>query len=764
MQSRVLIRSIIVLIFVAVIGTPLFYLGQGVYPYTLPKMAFFEAVVEAIGFLWLALIIIDRRYRWRSTPLTAALAAFLGILALTAALGVDPWRSFWSTQERALGVVTFLHAGILILVLAALSREVPWRRLWYASLGTALVVDILAFLQLHVPDLLLQEAVGARPGATFGNPTFLAGYLIFNVFVGIYLLISELKEPETDGGARQVRFRTAAVAFLVVSLATNAATVMLAETRGDILGLGVGLVALIAFFAVRPPAVRVPLLRRRTLYASALMVLALFAAVFWTTKSSGVWAGIPGLARFQNLTLSSADLGPRLIALKAAWRGFLDRPVLGWGWDNFNVVFNKYYDPKALEANYQETRFDKPHNFVLEDLVVGGLPLALARVALLGALIVVAFRLRRDRHWGPVVTATTAAYIVRNLFVFDTIGPLLMFALIVGHTDGVYREERTPQSAAAPHARPAHAVPPGRGQGIVVWGAIVAAAIVIYSLNITTLEASYRQFWGFKYFIKSQPSLGVKSFKSAIGLWTPYRWNLERDYATALAEAYFYNHGIVSKDDVREAVHMMETVAAEHPADAYNHYVLVDLYNQVSDIDPGYYLAAAEREAAIALQLSPNRQEVYFSLAKTKSLRGDYTSALSLLDKALTLDPNVPDAHFYYGLIAYADNQPERGYTEIKAALALGRAWKNANEPRVVANFFADSGHLDEAIDLYKKALEFQPSDLEAKAKLGIAYFFRGDPNLARKYLSEVLQRADLTKSPSYPDVKAIAGELGIPL
>ena len=142
------------------------------------------------------------------------------------------------------------------------------------------------------------------------------------------------------------------------------------------------------------------------------------------------------------------------------------------------------------------------------------------------------------------------------------------------------------------------------------------------------------------------------------------------------------------------AIQKMEGVAAAHPYDAYNHYLLVDIYNLAYDIDPQRYLAAAETQAKIALTLSPNRQEILFSLAKTKSLENDNAAAFALAKQAFDLDPKVADSHFYYGMLAFATGKPEIGYQEVKAALALRRGWHNFYEARVACDYFADANHL----------------------------------------------------------------------
>ena len=59
MRACSLLYLVQVLLFVVVIGTPLFYLTQSVYPYTFSKTLFFQAAVEILFALWLALAVLE---------------------------------------------------------------------------------------------------------------------------------------------------------------------------------------------------------------------------------------------------------------------------------------------------------------------------------------------------------------------------------------------------------------------------------------------------------------------------------------------------------------------------------------------------------------------------------------------------------------------------------------------------------------------------------------------------------------------------------
>jgi tetratricopeptide (TPR) repeat protein len=737
-----LVATVKFLIYFTVVATPFFYLAQGVYPYGLAKSLFFQAAVELLFFLWLALAILDKGYRPPKSPLLIALGVFLAVLTVTAAVGADPWRSFWSTQERAVGVVMFYHLAAFAVVVAGMRRTLRVIPLLAMSLVTAAGVSVIAFLQLRIPNLLLIEVIGSRPGATFGNPTFLAGYLALHIMLGIYLL-AHFREGRSKAG----------MWFTLASLAVIAYALVLTETRGDFVGLAAGIVALCALWWRRPPALP-SFFGHRAFYGWVCAALIAGGALFWVTRTSPLWESVPAASRFRSVSLDDPGLQPRFIALRAAWEGFKERLLTGWGWDNYNVAFNKFYDPRALEANYQETRFDKPHNFALEYLAVGGIPLAAAYVGVFAMFFAAAWRVR-DRLLGSVVIAAGVAYITRNLFVFETIGPLMMWFLMIGFM--IASEGRGEAGAPSPQVSRA------RIRALVAAAAVVAL-VPAYLLNILSMEASYYQYWGFQHFIRGRITHAIESFRRATSMWSPYTWNLKRDYAAAVAEAYFYNREKVPPEEALRAIRGMEEVVAAHPRDAYHHYALVDMYNQISDIAPETLLPKAEAAAAAALALSPNRQEVYFSLAKTKSLQGKNDEALAILEKTIELNPNIPDAHFYYGLIAFTLGDQEKGYAEVKRAIELGRKWKKYHEPRVVANLFADSGHLDEAIPLYETAIAMEPGDLEARAKLGIAHFLAGDKEKAKRYLTEVSRQFDFRNSPSYDSVKPILDELGIKL
>ena len=72
-----------------------------------------------------------------------------------------------------------------------------------------------------------------------------------------------------------------------------------------------------------------------------------------------------------------------------AIKGFKEKPILGWGQEGFNYVFNKYYDPALYPY---EPWYDRAHNAFLDWLMAGGLPAFLLYLALFVTAIVALWR------------------------------------------------------------------------------------------------------------------------------------------------------------------------------------------------------------------------------------------------------------------------------------------------------------------------------------------------------------------------------------
>ncbi len=736
------IKAAIFLIFAVVIGTPLFYLRTS-WPYVIPRTVYFQALVELLFFVWLGIMILEPKYRPRLTPLSTGLLFLGGALVLASFTGVDFWRSIWSSQERAAGVFLTWHGIVLALILSSLREHIPWRKLFMVSVLVASVVSVLALLQLKIPDLLLAENPEGRPGGTFGNPAIMSAYLLFNVFLAAWLCL--------EGKVYKFISRGESILLMLVLLVLFAG-IFISQTRAALLGLFIGFTLLLLYFAIWP----ISFLRRRWLFG-ILGSMLVFGLIFGFTRNQLLWRNVPLLNRFQSSSAAAQNFSARILAARAAVQGFWERPLTGWGPENFNVVFNQFYDPGILRGvNYPETRLDKPHNFFLEYLVTGGILVAGSFLVLIGLLFQSLWRLRSKPGFevaAGFLGAAYAAYMVQNLFFFDTLGALLMFFVLLGYVLG---------QVPLPYADKQKSLSSPVFRRTVYGSAWAAGLMAAYLVNAPVLRAAYYQNLGSVILI-AHPQEGFAAWERAVRIREPYQWAVKRDFALTVAELYYQGSEGISPELARSAAELMEGVAGEHSADAFNWNILVDIYNQISVVDRNYLLRA-QTASERAFALSPRRQEFYFSRAQTKTRLGEYESALALLKQAVDLNPAAADPHFYYGTVAFLLQDPELGYREVAAALGLGRPWRNVAEMRIIANYFAQSGRVLEAIPLYQNALGVDPGDPLTRIGLGKAYYLNGDLSLARETLRPVLigiDKRDALYSDLLPVLRAL--ELSYP-
>src|SRR3990167_1410728 len=202
------------------------------FPFITGKNFAFRILVEVIAGAWLALVLINPAYRPKRSALLGAFALFVVVVALADALGVYPFKSFWSNYERMDGWITLVHLFLYFVVASsALNTEKLLRAFWHVSLAVSAVVGVYGLLQLAgVASLNPGFSSLSRIDATFGNPIYLAAYMLFNI--GIAAMLWARAWQETTRGER---FWLSTFYGGVIAL--DALILFMTGTRGAMLGL-----------------------------------------------------------------------------------------------------------------------------------------------------------------------------------------------------------------------------------------------------------------------------------------------------------------------------------------------------------------------------------------------------------------------------------------------------------------------------------------------------------------------------------------------
>ncbi|HEC94289.1 MAG TPA: hypothetical protein ENI56_02895 [Candidatus Kaiserbacteria bacterium] len=421
------------------------------FPFITGKGFFFRIVVEIAFGAWLILAAIDKKYRPKWTWISVLLVAFVVWMLIADLFAVNPQKAFWSNFERMEGWITLIHLlAFFIVSSTVLTIEKKWRAWWYTSLIAAMFVGIYGIMQLTGHAQITQG--GVRLDASLGNAAYLAVYMLFNAFIAGWLAFTTKHK-----WLRYVLFASAIFfAFILFSTAT----------RGTILGLagGIFLASVLAAFTMGK--------RVRGIATGAVILVLLIAGGFWAMKDTGVIRHDPVLSRIASISLSQGDV--RFSIWHIAFEGAVARPIVGWGQEGFNYIFNTYYNPSLYK---QEQWFDRAHNEFLDWLTQGGVPAFLLYLLLFGSVVVTLWRAPFSRAEQIAITALLAGYAFHDLFVFDNIISYILFFAVAAMVDG-YAGRRIAFLEKIPEL-------PERFLTMIAWPvAVVSVAIIIVIVDV----------------------------------------------------------------------------------------------------------------------------------------------------------------------------------------------------------------------------------------------------------------------------------------
>ncbi len=708
----------------SILLTPLIFYQQLMHPLITVKALFFIFIIQIISAVYCALCIAYPEYRPRFTPLTGAVLLFLAALGLSAITGINPARSFWSIPERLTGIFFLIHGAALFFILTGMRAYISWTVYFLFSVIISFFAGLFPLIQLIMPSIFFDAAADHLKG-TLGNPIFLAAYLLFHVVIAAWLARIYYMR-----GSRRIAAVSALIAIFDLCM------VLLTQTRGAFVALLAVLAIMSAYVFIR----RLFSVRMRYgMLGIWIMCVSLGIGIF-LTRQAPIWDSIPVISRF---TAAKLGVAPRLIAWTMGFRAFLDRPLFGWGWENFYYAFNAHYNPVFLRQGIGETFFDKPHNIIIEFLATTGIVGFAAYVFLIG----VALWTTRRNLWMLVVLGL---YVIQNMFAFDTVTSYIMFFIVLAYLDS----ERL-----APALFPHHTAP--RSWHPAVLAAFLAGAFMVsYGTVYRVARASHLEWISINYLTQKYIPEGLDYFNQALAAQTPYAAYIKKDIVSFIGELYKQNISLINmKELVQRSARELEMAVAADPNN-YGFYIgFVDFIAQVGDVDPSLIprgMALVTR----AEELSPRRQTTKYALSKLLFMKGDAQGALNALQAAVDLDPEIGEAHFYYALLLLELHRIPEAAREIDRALELGRSPRTANEARLIAGYFGDADDYARAELYFQQALLFEPDDMETKMKLGLVYYFDKQYDAARRMITEVMKTENLKQSPQYEALQPILKDL----
>ncbi len=687
--------------------TPLIVANPFFFPFITGKAFYFRILVEVAVAAWIVLAFLDKAYRPRFSWIGVTVVALVVWMFVADALAPNAAKAFWSNFERMEGWVLLVHLlGFFFVASAVLRVEKAWRAWFLTSLGVSVVMCIHAILQINGLAAIHQGST--RVDASMGNSTYFAVYLLFNVFIALWLALTE---------------KHAWLKYSLIALAVlEAGLIFFAGARGTILGFVLALVlaALLTAFTAGKHA-------RRGAVGALILILVL-AGSFYSVRDTDFVQNNHVLQRISAISLHDGQT--RFTIWSMALKGSLERPIVGWGQEGFNYVFDKHYNPSLYN---QEPWFDRAHNVFIDWLIAGGVPAFLLYISLFGSALVLLWRSSiLSRPERIALTAALVGYAIHNLFVFDNLYSYVYFFAILALIDSqigrpIERFERAPELGATEGT--VYALPVA---------SIIVLALVL-SVNLPGMNVASKLITA----LSPSPegiSKNIAVFED-LAAHPSFAVQEVREQLVSFASAIVQNTQVTDADKqkvVSLAITEMQKQVSSYPLDARQRLQLAYAYRIVGDG------TNALKEIREAQRLSPGKQSIWIEEGAIAWDLGDAQTTQKAFNTAYALSPQFPNLAAYAaagniaaGDIMAADKILVETYGSIIVdSEILGVAYyRTKNWPRLTA--------------LWRLRLEKPEATVETWFSLAAVYYTAGDKTNAIRVINEAVVR--------YPDAAATA-------
>jgi FimV-like protein len=406
-----------------------------------------------------------------------------------------------------------------------------------------------------------------------------------------------------------------------------------------------------------------------------------------------------------------------------ALEGIKERPLFGWGQENFNYVFNKNYDPRMYA---QEQWFDRTHNIFLDWLIAGGIIGFISYISIYFALLYCLWKKENQMTVveKALITGMISAYLFHNIFVFDNIVSYMMFFSILGfvHTSYTKDHKEVFTSKVIPEVVYNYAVMPL---------VIIFTGLFVYYVNVpailtnkTLIQAmSSQEIGGIdKNISLLKKALAYKSLGSDEVLEQLVQISSQIVYSQQVSDQSKQNMFDLTQEALAEKI-------KKTPNDARYYVFAGGFFNRINQQDLAIQYLEKARE------LSPKKQTIIFELGSSYLAKGDMVRSMELFKQAYDLEPSSPESQIIYALGGIYSGKDE----------ITNEMFSKLGEDRVlfedrILNAYANIRNYDAVISILSARIQKEPSNSQHKLSLASVYVEIGNKTKAIELINEVIK------------------------
>jgi O-antigen ligase len=544
----------------------------------------------------------------------------------------NPGFALWGTMMRGTGLLTLYSTTLYTLIIASVSKRYDgyvYRLLGWVVGGGAVVV-----LSVWMGDEGFNAAIGVLQkgsgGGVTGNSTLAGSYLLFILGFTTFLLVSKQYIKKVWVWILSIGIMCSPIFLNIYGLLSGKS--VLGSARGAFLGIIIA--ATVSVFVYWSLSLK-----------KSVRILGVGGIVAGIAVFVVAWAQLmtPGTSIHQKFIESAS--GTRFAFWHISQQVLHERPLIGYGPENFSIAQARYFDPKFLSKDLAfEAWTDHPHNVYFDNGVAAGYPGIVLYCIFVGSLIVIVYRNKNlSSAQRGVLIGTLTAYIIQNLVAIDGFVTIFILAVYTGVIYGLSVSSIdvsvTKKQSEYPILlcvlllfscvgiyyfgyQPAHKAK--------LFGEVLASSLDIRSDRYKEfLDGSpvgtYWDIGGFgydEYKLYAQNSSAVKNNQKVL------------PYAIKDVDAY---------------IAYLEQVATTNKTDYRLYFTIINLYNtKIYLADLPYNQAMADHVTELiqyAQTLAPTDPRLYWLYAQLDAWKGDIVGVISSYQKAIAIDPTLPVSH-----------------------------------------------------------------------------------------------------------------------
>ncbi len=668
---------------------PLFVEKHFLFPFVFPKTIVFRILVEILLICFLYLALSDKRYQLKLTKTHLLTILFLGIMCLSSILGPNPYRSFWSSIERSEGILTWIHLVLFFWIISFFFRtKKEWHELLHMTLVAGALQSLYALGQYFNLSFAL-KTTGERIGGSIGNPSFLGAYLLFIIFIAAFLCFekSSLKN----------KF------FYIALIVTDAFLLWQTQTRGAIVGLMAGTIILLFAYAWS---------RRDTfskiIFIATICFFASASAFIFINKDARWMKNYSTLNRLASISKNDVSTHNRLIVWKAGLNAFFERPILGWGYENFYIAFNKHFDPVLAKDIGSHPWYDRAHNVVVEILVTMGFFGFISYALIFFWIIKIFWQSQKEglisQTSAGALIAGIVAYGIQNFFVFDTLSSYIMLFVLLGLCAHLEMSCKTKKNFFP---------------FIPLYPALVALSIPVVAMSLWyfNVRPVFKNYYTVAAVTKHKTDVAkmLENFKRSF-VYSPSNDQELRFILVQHTRDQVMLRGITPETIplITFAIDEMEkSIHADRYA-AQNYLILSELYLATYALYPKH-IDRAQELALLASKEAPKRYQIFTLLGRIKMSRSQFDEGINYFKKAIELNDQFAESYWNVAIAYILSGEPAQSEEYLKRANKLGFDIYQKDSVQKLLLAYQDAGDKKGAIQYLKNIFTLFPENIEYK-------------------------------------------------